>query len=113
MRHIGIDFDRIDDAARLVPVLRPNPDDDGRALNVVDGRRVHRRRSKANAVDPETAFCAEIVAMSYAAMGLLPADRDPSWYDPGRFWSGDRLPLTDGAQLGKEIEVIIPSAAVP
>jgi hypothetical protein len=83
--------------------------------------RVHRRRSKvngeangeANTVHPETAFCAEIVAMSYAAMGLLPADRDPSWYDPGRFWSGDRLPLLGGARLGKEIEVIIPAAAVP
>ena len=74
---------------------------------------VRRRRSQASAVDPETAFCAEIVAMSYAAMGLLPADRDPSWYDPGRFWSGDRLPLRDGALLGKEIEVIIPAAPVP
>jgi hypothetical protein len=75
--------------------------------------RVPRRRSAATRVDPETAFCAEIVAMSYASMGLLPADRDPSWYDPGRFWSGDRLPLTDGAQLGKEIEVIIPAPPVP
>jgi hypothetical protein len=75
--------------------------------------RVRRRRSAANAVDPETAFCAEIVAMSYAAMDLLPADRDPSWYDPGRFWSGDRLPLAEGAQLGKEIEVIIPATPVP
>jgi hypothetical protein len=75
--------------------------------------RVRRRRSSANAVDPETAFCAEIVAMSYAAMDLLPADRDPSWYDPGRFWSGDRLPLAEGAQLGKEIEVIIPATPVP
>jgi hypothetical protein len=75
--------------------------------------RVRRRQSQADTVDPETAFCAEIVAMSYAAMGLLPADRDPSWYDPGRFWSGDRLPLADGAQLGKEIEVIIPAAPVP
>lgn len=75
--------------------------------------RVRRRQNKANTVDPETAFCAEIVAMSYAAMGLLPADRDPSWYDPGRFWSGDRLPLAEGAQLGKEIEVIIPAAPVP
>jgi hypothetical protein len=71
------------------------------------------RRRAAKRVDPETAFCAEIVAMSYAAMGLLPADRDPSWYDPGRFWSGDRLPLADGAQLGKEIEVIIPPPPVP
>jgi hypothetical protein len=75
--------------------------------------RVRGRRTPEKGVDPETAFCAEIVAMSYAAMGLLPADRDPSWYDPGRFWSGDRLPLADGVQLGNEIEVIIPPAPVP
>jgi hypothetical protein len=79
----------------------------------VRGRVRNRRRAEAVKADPETAFCAEIVAMSYAAMGLLPADRDPSWYDPGRFWSGDRLPLTEGAQLGKEIEVIIPPPTLP
>ena len=59
----------------------------------------------------ETAFCAEVVASSYQAMGLLPGDhagRSPSWYDPGRFWSGDRLPLTGGATLGGEIPVEIP-----
>lgn len=53
----------------------------------------------------ETAYCAEIVAMTYQAMGLLPADRSPSWYDPGRFWSGDDLELLDGAWLGDEIAV--------
>lgn len=53
----------------------------------------------------ESAYCAEIVAMTYQAMGLLPADRPPSWYDPGRFWSGDDLRLSGGARLGNEIEV--------
>jgi hypothetical protein len=66
------------------------------------------RPRSAKRVDPETAFCAEIVAMSYAAMGLLPADRDPSWYDPGRFWSGDRLTLREGYALGAEIGVTLP-----
>jgi hypothetical protein len=56
----------------------------------------------------ETAFCAEVVATSYQGMGLLPGDRGPSWYDPGRFWSGDGLPLTGGATLGGEIPVEIP-----
>ncbi|SBT44128.1 hypothetical protein [Micromonospora auratinigra] len=56
----------------------------------------------------ETAYCAEVVAVTYEAMGLLPAGRRPNWYDPGRFWSGDDLDLTGGAQLGKEIEVRIP-----
>ncbi|WP_320066907.1 hypothetical protein [Micromonospora sp. RTGN7] len=56
----------------------------------------------------ETAYCAEVVAVTYEAMGLLPAGRRPNWYDPGRFWSGDDLGLAAGAQLGTEIEVHIP-----
>ncbi|WP_406042992.1 hypothetical protein OG799_03435 [Micromonospora sp. NBC_00898] len=56
----------------------------------------------------ETAYCAEVVAVTYEAMGLLPAGRRPNWYDPGRFWSGDDLDLTGDAQLGAEIEVRIP-----
>ncbi|MEV4482441.1 hypothetical protein [Micromonospora coxensis] len=57
----------------------------------------------------ETAYCAEVVAVTYEAMGLLPAGRRPNWYDPGRFWSGDDLDLTGGARLGAEIEVRIPA----
>jgi hypothetical protein len=54
----------------------------------------------------ETAYCAEIVAMTYEAMGLLQVARRPaSWYDPGRFWSGDRLGLAPGYRLGREIAV--------
>jgi hypothetical protein len=56
----------------------------------------------------ETAYCAEVVAVSYEAMGLLPAGRRPNWYDPGRFWSGDDLELETGARLGSEIMVRIP-----
>src|SRR5215471_8189622 len=41
----------------------------------------------------ETAYCAEVVAVTYEAMGLLSGSRDASWYDPGRFWSGDELDL--------------------
>ena len=50
-------------------------------------------------------ICAEVVALTYRAMGLLPPDRAPSWYDPGRFWSGDDLVLAEGARLGSEIAV--------
>ncbi|MFJ6200231.1 hypothetical protein [Micromonospora sp. NPDC092111] len=56
----------------------------------------------------ETAYCAEVVAVTYEAMGLLPAGRRPNWYDPGRFWSGDDLDLAGDARLGTEIEVAIP-----
>jgi hypothetical protein len=66
------------------------------------------RRGKASDESLETAYCAEIVAMTYQAMGLLPADRLPGWYDPGRFWSGDGLILEGGSRLGQEIEVDVP-----
>lgn len=56
----------------------------------------------------ETAYCAEVVAVTYEDMGLLPRGKNPSWYDPGRFWSGDELKLCDGYRLGDEIAVDIP-----
>ncbi|MEU0882284.1 hypothetical protein ABZ345_27045 [Lentzea sp. NPDC005914] len=54
----------------------------------------------------ESAFCAEIVAVTYEEMGLLPTRR-PNWYDPGKFWSGDDLELLGGAKLGEEIEIVV------
>jgi len=63
--------------------------------------------------DLETAYCAEIVAVTYEAMGLLSGGHRPNWYDPGRFWSGDDLRLSAGARLGKEIAVQIPLARTP
>jgi hypothetical protein len=64
------------------------------------------RRAPAPA-DLETAYCAEVVAVTYEAMGLLSEGRQPHWYDPGRFWSGDELPLSTGARLGGEIAVVL------
>lgn len=58
----------------------------------------------------ETAYCAEVVALTYEEMGLLPRDRRPNWYDPGRFWSGDDLELAAGFGLGGEIPVALPPA---
>src|SRR5690349_2870870 len=57
------------------------------------------------ALEVEAVYCAEVLAITYEAMGLLPAGRNPSWYDPGRFWSGDTLDLQRGARLGDEIAV--------
>lgn len=68
--------------------------------------RVRRRRTRDTKLD--TAYCAEIVAITYEAMGLLPRGRQPNWYDAGRFWSGDRLDLADGAKLGMEIAIHVP-----
>jgi hypothetical protein len=82
------------------------------ALRWLRGRiPARRRRSPDDGPDAgfqtalESAYCAEVVAVTYQAMGLLPAGRHPSWYDPGRFWSGDGLDLLAGARLGGEIPV--------
>jgi hypothetical protein len=56
----------------------------------------------------ETAYCAEVIAVTYEAMGLLPSGRRPDWYDAGRFWSGDDLRLCGEARLSGEIAVQIP-----
>ena len=71
--------------------------------------RLPRRRSRPPAArEVENAYCAEIVAATYQSMGLLPDTRSPDWYDPGRFWSGDRLRLNDGHALSGEIAVHAP-----
>jgi hypothetical protein len=70
-------------------------------------------RHEAVDVDLETAYCAEVLAVTYQAMGLLPGARRPSWYDAGRFWSGDELRLSGGFELGGEIAVSIPAVTAP
>jgi hypothetical protein len=53
----------------------------------------------------ETIYCAELVAATYQHIGLLPPRRPASWYDPGRFWSGDSIELVPPFALGGEIPV--------
>jgi hypothetical protein len=53
----------------------------------------------------EAVYCAELVATTYQRMGLLPGERPASWYDPGRFWSGDRIELVPPFRLGDEVAV--------
>ena len=65
--------------------------------------RVHR------AAPVESTYCAEVVAGTYQAMGLLAGDRPTNYYDPGKFWSGDDLQLVGGARLGAEIRVDVPT----
>jgi len=70
--------------------------------------RVPALRHQAAPANLETAYCAQVLAATYQAMGLLPGGRPPGWYDPGRFWSGDHLGLSAGYRLGGEISVHIP-----
>ena len=69
------------------------------------GRWVRGRRRRPAGI--ETTYCAEVVAATYQAMGLLDSERPTNFYDPGSFWSGDELELADGARLGDEIRVIV------
>jgi hypothetical protein len=89
---------------RLMEVIerfdgRPFPTTPGLARQWVTGR-VRRRDSSL-----ETVYCAELVATTFQHMGLLPSRRPASWYDPGRFWSGDRIELVRPFALRQEIAV--------
>lgn len=84
-----------------------------RTINELDGRSFPRTGALARnwlrgrlrrRATIEDLYCAELVAITYERMGLLDGRRPPNWYDPGRFWSGDRLELI-GASLGPEIHV--------
>jgi hypothetical protein len=79
---------------------RPFPTTAGLARQWMTGR--FRRRSAL-----ETIYCAELVATTYQQMGLLPGRRPASWYDPGRFWSGDRIDLVPPFALGEEVAVSV------
>ncbi|MGH2920392.1 MAG: hypothetical protein ACRDLS_17615 [Solirubrobacteraceae bacterium] len=88
---------------RLMEVIerfdgRAFPSSLGLARQWITGR--IRRRSSL-----ETVYCAELVATTYQHMGLLPDRRPASWYDPGRFWSGDGIELVAPFALADEIAV--------
>jgi hypothetical protein len=78
---------------------RPFPTTPGLVRQWATGR--YRRRSSSL----ETVYCAELVATTYQQMGLLPKRRPPGWYDPGRFWSGDRIELVAPFALSREVAV--------
>ncbi len=93
----------------------PFPSTAALAVGWLRGRRPLGRRSlgpERSHARIETAYCAEVLARTYTAMSLLPDDRPPQWYDPGRFWSGDDLPLRGGFRLGDEVAVDAPAAQV-
>jgi hypothetical protein len=80
---------------------------DGRAFPTPPGlaRQWLRGRYQRSATALETIYCAELVATTYQAMGLLPRERPASWYDPGRFWSGDQIELVTPFALEGEVAV--------
>lgn len=70
-------------------------------------------RRRVSDADLETAYCAEVLAVTYQAMGLLSGRHRAGWYDAGRFWSGDDLRLSAGFRLGGEVAVQVPPGTVP
>jgi hypothetical protein len=74
--------------------------------------RVPAVRRRSPDADLETAYCAEVLAVTYQAMGLLAGRHRPNWYDAGSFWSGNDLSLSPGFALGGEIAVSIPPAEI-
>jgi hypothetical protein len=78
---------------------KPFPSTPGLIRSWATGR-VQRRE-----VSRETVYCAEVVASTYQHMGLLPGRRPSSWYDPGKFWSGDRIDMVPPYALGPEIPI--------
>ena len=71
--------------------------------------RVPAIRNRPRDAGVESAYCAELLATTYQAMGLLSGRHHANWYDAGRFWSGDSLGLSAGFRLGGEIAVRIPA----
>ena len=63
-------------------------------------------RVRKREVTRETIYCAELVAMTMQNMGLIGDKRPISWYDPGKFWSGDDLELAEPFRLTDEIAVL-------
>ena len=80
---------------------------DGRAFPTTPGlaRQWLRGRYERSPTALETIYCAELVATTYQAMGLLPRERPASWYDPGRFWSGDHIDLVEPFSLEAEVAI--------
>jgi len=88
----------------------PTVTDWTRGLPVIDSRvrkLTRAKRAERLKTGLETAYCAETVAVTYQEMGLLATDKDTNWFDPGKFWSGDTLPLAPGYGLSGEIAVVL------
>jgi hypothetical protein len=103
VRHLEGTLDRHHED-RLMEVIerfdgKPFPTTAGLARQWATGR-VRRRSTSREAI-----YCAELVATTYQHMGLLPSRRPASWYDPGRFWSGDRIELEPPFALATEVAV--------
>jgi hypothetical protein len=111
LRQLSPDVGREQEDAVLKTIARLNgvsfPSTMGLAWRWLRGRDgyLSHRDAERKGLRPEDAYCAEVVAVTLEEMGVLNADAPTNWYDPGRFWSGDTLPLEPGWTYGVEVEV--------
>jgi hypothetical protein len=103
VRHLQGEVDRRHEDRLIETIARL----DGRPFPTLPGlaRQWFTSRVRRRGASLETVYCAALVAHTYQQMGLLPDHRPASWYDPGRFWSGDRIQLVAPFALGGEIPV--------
>ncbi len=104
-----VERDQEDGMLRAIARLNgvPFPSTSRLAAKWLRGRDAYVAPSKrGEPVTPAAAFCAEVVAKTMQEMGVMSNDRRATWFDPGKFWSGDYLPLADGWALGPEVEVL-------
>jgi len=109
MRPIDIAVTRAQDDAILRTIDELNGSAFPRTRTLAKGWLLGRARRRTSI---EALFCAEVVAITFERMGLLPEQRPQNWYDPGKFWSGDDLRLV-GANLGGEIAISDIGAYLP
>jgi hypothetical protein len=132
-RHRGVQLQRLDESVavwstrwgnqpfvrQLTPAIdRAVEDDLLRVINEYSGRRFPTGQGLAKrwllgrvrrSARPDEIFCAELLALTYQRMGLLAGGKPPNWYDPGRFWSGDRISLDGGFSLSPEVAITVAS----
>ncbi len=111
LRQLTPDVTRPQENAALLSVARLNgvsfPSTLRLATRWLEGRDgyLSARRARREQWRPDAAYCAEIVAKTLVDMGILRQEAPANWYDPGRFWSGDVLPLEPRWSYAAEIEV--------
>jgi hypothetical protein len=63
------------------------------------------------ATDQTSIFCAELVAITYQALGLLNTSHPPNWYSPNSFGPNpiDPVPWLQGVTLSAPIALTVPN----
>jgi hypothetical protein len=63
------------------------------------------------ATDQSSIFCAELVAITFQALGLLDTSHPPNWYSPNSYGTDpiDPVPWLGGVTLNTPIELSVPS----